>query len=235
MSKKQIEKFNPDVFSVMAEKLIRNRRGMMEYISIKRNNSVSKIYDFNTVYEIPRNIITPESVDIIVTSPPYGDSRTTVAYGQFSRLANQWLGFEKFNEVDKRSMGGIRKKEFRYFDFETLDMILEQIAQKDNKRVYDVISFYIDYEKSISNISKIVKNEGVVAYVVGNRRVKGIEIPNDEITREFFERNGFKHIKTIIREIPNKRMPKRNSPTNIQGLTETTMNYEYIVILQKEK
>jgi len=235
MSKKQIEKFNPDVFSVMAEKLIRNRRGMMEYISIKRNNSVSKIYDFNTVYEIPRNIITPESVDIIVTSPPYGDSRTTVAYGQFSRLANQWLGFEKFNEVDKRSMGGIRKKEFRYFDFEPLDMILEQIAQKDNKRVYDVISFYIDYEKSISNISKIVKNEGVVAYVVGNRRVKGIEIPNDEITREFFERNGFKHIKTIIREIPNKRMPKRNSPTNIQGLTETTMNYEYIVILQKEK
>ena len=235
MSKKQIEKFNPDVFSVMAEKLIRNRRGMMEYISIKRNNSVSKIYDFNTVYEIPRNIITPESVDIVVTSPPYGDSRTTVAYGQFSRLANQWLGFEKFNEVDKRSMGGIRKKEFRYFDFEPLDMILEQIAQKDNKRVYDVISFYIDYEKSISNISKIVKNEGVVAYVVGNRRVKGIEIPNDEITREFFERNGFKHIKTIIREIPNKRMPKRNSPTNIQGLTETTMNYEYIVILQKEK
>lgn len=235
MSKKQIEKFNPDVFSVMAEKLIRNRRGMMEYISIKRNNSVSKIYDFNTVYGIPRNIITPESVDIIVTSPPYGDSRTTVAYGQFSRLANQWLGFEKFNEVDKRSMGGIRKKEFRYFDFEPLDMILEQIAQKDNKRVYDVISFYIDYEKSISNISKIVKNEGVVAYVVGNRRVKGIEIPNDEITREFFERNGFKHIKTIIREIPNKRMPKRNSPTNIQGLTETTMNYEYIVILQKEK
>ena len=235
MSKKQIEKFNPDVFSVMAEKLIRNRRGMMEYISIKRNNSVSKIYDFNTVYGIPRNIIPPESVDIIVTSPPYGDSRTTVAYGQFSRLANQWLGFEKFNEVDKRSMGGIRKKEFRYFDFEPLDVILERIAQKDNKRVYDVISFYIDYEKSISNISKIVKNEGVVAYVVGNRRVKGIEIPNDEITREFFERNGFKHIKTIIREIPNKRMPKRNSPTNIQGLTETTMNYEYIVILQKEK
>ncbi|MCD6221535.1 DNA methyltransferase [bacterium] len=235
MSKKQIEKFNPDVFSVMAEKLIRNRRGMMEYISIKRNNSVSKIYDFNTVYEIPRNIITPESVDIIVTSPPYGDSRTTVAYGQFSRLANQWLGFEKFNEVDKRSMGGIRKKEFRYFDFEPLDMILEQIAQKDNKRVYDVISFYIDYEKSISNISKIVKNEGVVAYVVGNRRVKGIEIPNDEITREFFERNGFKHIKTIIREIPNKKMPRKNSPSNVTGVTDITMNHEYIVILQKEK
>ena len=29
------------------------------------------------------------SVDLLVTSPPYGDSKTTVAYGQFSRL-NVW-------------------------------------------------------------------------------------------------------------------------------------------------
>mgnify|MGYP000318302539 FL=1 len=86
---------------------------MAEYISIKRNNAISKIYDFNTVYKIPEDILPPESVDIVVTSPPYGDSRTTVAYGQFSRLANQWLGFEELNEVDKRSMGGTRKKEFR--------------------------------------------------------------------------------------------------------------------------
>ena len=170
-----------------------------------------------------------------MTSPPYGDSRTTVAYGQFSRLSNQWLGFEKNNEVDKRSMGGIRKKEFKNFDFEPLDNVLSQIAKIDIKRVYDVISFYIDYEKSISNISKIVKVGGIVAYVVGNRRVKGIEIPNDEITREFFERNGFKHIKTIIREIPNKKMPRKNSPSNVTGVTDTTMNHEYIVILQKEK
>jgi len=67
---------------------------------------------------------------------------------------------------------------------------------------------------------------------VGNRRVKGFEIPNDEITREFFERNGFIHLRTIIREIPNKRMPRRNSPTNVAGKTDLTMLYEYIVILK---
>ena len=114
-----------------------------------------------------------------------------------------------------------------------LDKVLLQIAEIDPDRVCDVISFYADYKKSITNVSKVVKAGGIVAYVVGNRRVKGVEIPNDEITREFFERNGFSHIKTIIRAIPNKRMPKRNSPTNITGLTDTTMNYEYIVILQK--
>lgn len=235
MKHNKIQEFNPDVLSVMVQKLVRNRNGMKEYIALKRNNSKALIYDFNTVYRIPESIIQLGSVDIVITSPPYGDSRTTVAYGQFSRLANQWLGFEEMNEVDTRSMGGGRFKEFKKFGFEMLDCALKEIAKKDNKRGYDVISFYVDYEKSINNISKVIKNGGIVAYVVGNRKVKGIQIPNDEITQEFFERNGFGHIKTIIREIPNKRMPKRNSPTNIVGLTDTTMNYEYIVVMKKDE
>jgi len=121
------------------------------------------------------------------------------------------------------------------FDFQPLDQVIEKIARLDKKRVYDVVSFYADYEKSINNVSKVVKKGGIVAYVVGNRRVKGLEIPTDEITKEFFERNGFKHIETIMRAIPSKRMPKRNSPSNVTGVTDTTMNYEYIVVLKKEK
>ena len=233
MTEKQIERFNPDVIGTMVEKLTRNRNGMKEYLALKNNDSFSKIYDFNTVYGIPEDIISTESVDIVVTSPPYGDSRTTVAYGQFSRLANQWLGFEKANDVDKRSMGGQRMKEWIDFGFEPLDRTLLKIKEKDEKRVYDVISFYSDYERSITNISTVVKKGGIVAYVVGNRRVKGIEIPNDEITAFFFEKNGFEHEKTIIRAIPSKKMPKKNSPSNVAGMTDSTMNYEYIVILKK--
>ncbi|MCS7073857.1 MAG: DNA methyltransferase, partial [Bacteroidia bacterium] len=45
---------------------------------------------------------------------------------------------------------------------------------------------------------------------------------------------GFTHIETIIRNIPNKRMPNKNSPTNITGKKDETMNNEYIVIMRKE-
>ena len=233
MSQKQIMNFNPDVLSIMLEKLVRNRNGMAEYISLKNNKSFSRVYDFNTVYGIPKDILPPESVDIVLTSPPYGDSRTTVAYGQFSRLSNQWLGLEEYNQVDKRSMGGIRKKMIKKFNFEPLDKAIEEILESDKNRAFDVISFYLDYENSIANISQVVKKGGIVAYVVGNRRVKGVEIPNDEVTMGFFERHRFTHVETIVRAIPTKRMPKRNSPTNIPGVTDVTMNYEYIVILQK--
>jgi len=234
MPKNKIDKFNPDVLSIMLKKLYRNRDGMVEYISIKKNNSKSMIFDFNTVEGIPENILSKNSVDIVMTSPPYGDSKTTVAYGQFSRLANQWLGIKDANKIDRISMGGTRGKEFLSFDFSLLDNTIQEISKMDNKRAYDVIAFYSDYKKSIENISRLVKKEGIVVYVVGNRKVKGVEIPNDEITKKFFERNGFKHIETIIREIPTKKMPRRNSPTNITGKKDTTMNYEYIVVLKKE-
>ncbi len=111
--------------------------------------------------------------------------------------------------------------------------MIQQIKKKNIDRAYDVMSFYLDYEKSIKNISRLVKSGGIVCYVVGNRTVQGIQIPNDEITRLIFESLNFHHIETIIHSIPNKRMPLKNSPSNMPGNTSTTMKNEYILILQK--
>ena len=66
-----------------------------------------------------------------------------------------------------------------------------------------------------------------------NRTVKGVQIPLDYFTAEMFEKNGFTHIDTIVREIPNKRMPSKTSPTNVAGKKVSTMCNEYIVILEK--
>ncbi len=68
----------------------------------------------------------------------------------------------------------------------------------------------------------------------GTIEVKGITLPTDEITKDFFEAQGFSHVEIIIRNIPNKRMPSKNSPTNVTGKTDETMNNEFIVIMQKQ-
>ncbi|MBA4349057.1 MAG: modification methylase, partial [Thermodesulfovibrio sp.] len=57
----------------------------------------------------------------------------------------------------------------------------------------------------------------------------------DEIVANFGEHVGFRHIETIIRKIPNKRMPSKNSPTNKAGVLGSTMTEEYIVIMEKIK
>ena len=173
-------------------------------------------------------------VDLVVTSPPYGDSRTTVAYGQFSRWANEWFRFENAKIIDRILMGGTKLSHFT-FKTESISKELELIKEKDEKRHKEVLYFLDDYYNSICNVSKLVRVGGRICYVVGNRNVKGVQIPLDYFTIETFEKNGFKHIDTLVRNIPNKRMPSKTSPSNKKGAKVSTMIHEYIIIMEKFK
>ena len=234
ISKNQREFFNPDTFKIMLSKLLRNKIGLLNYMKKKKNNAFAKIYDFNTVKSIPKNIIPDKSIDIVITSPPYGDSKTTVAYGQYSRLSSQWIGIQGASSIDKNLMGGIKHNANIICESKNLESTLKKIKQKDEKRALEIQSFFIDYKNSIDRISKTLKKKGIVCYVVGNRTVKDVNIPTDLITKDFFKENGFKHLQTIIRNIPNKRMPSQNSPSNISGQKSTTMKNEFIVICEKK-
>ena len=231
MSEKQIAKFDPDVFGTFNKKVQRNLKGLESFNSICTKD-LATVCDFNTSNEIPQNILPLNSVDMVVTSPPYGDSHTTVAYGQFSRWANEWFNFENAKSLDRILMGGVISKTPK-FETNSIRTELEEIKRLDEKRYYEVISFLNDYWESIRNVATVVRKGGRVCYVVGNRRVKSTQINLDYFTAEMFEKCGFKHEITIIREIPNKRMPSKNSPTNKSGETVDTMTNEYIVILTK--
>ena len=231
MPAKQRENFKPNVFGLMSSKLARNRSGLKSYLDkVKDTNAQATIYDFSSSDTIKK--IAQESIDIIVTSPPYGDSKTTVAYGQFSRLANQWLGVTNANQIDNQLMGG-KTAAINKTNIDIIDEAIETIAGTDERRAKEVYSFYADYGKSIANVAPLVKSGGHACYVIGNRRVKGIVLPTDEITKSLFSKHGFRYIDTFIRKIPNKRMPSKNSPTNIVGEKAATINNEYILVMQK--
>ncbi len=231
MTKYSLEKFKPDVFALFEKKVLRNLAGLKEYNSVC-NNENSFVYNFNTSIHIPNSILQKDSVDIVITSPPYGDSKTTVAYGQFSRWANEWFNFPNAKKIDNMLMGG-NKSTIELFKTDTIRDELTIIKKEDKKRYYEVISFLNDYYMSLQNISPLVRKGGVVCYVVGNRRVKNVQIDLDYFTAETFEKCGFKHLITLVREIPNKRMPSKTSPSNIKGDNITTINREYIVIMRK--
>ena len=111
---------------------------------------------------------------------------------------------------------------------------LEQIKEVDRRRYVEVMTFLDDYHRSIAHVSSVVRSGGRVCYVVGNRTVKGIQIPLDHFTAEMFEQNGFRHEHTYVRSITGKRMPSVTSPSNKKGANMNTMHSEYIVILKKE-
>ena len=102
----KIENHNPDVFGIFRKKLNRNRQGLAVYLE-KRKDVETSICAANTVageLPMPRPL---GGYNLVLTSPPYGDSQTTVAYGQFSRLSAEWIGLPNARQVDKLAMGGV--------------------------------------------------------------------------------------------------------------------------------
>ena len=233
MSEKSLQKFNPNVFDLFEYKVQRNLSGLRQFNAEAPKQAQSQICDFNSTIGIPEQVLPKESVDMVVTSPPYGDSHTTVAYGQFSRWANEWFCYKEAARLDSLLMGGKKTRE-ELFTTTTIRKELDEIKSLDEQRYWEVVSFLNDYTSSIQNVANVVRRGGVVCYVVGDRRVKGIQIPLDLFTAETFTHLGFKHRITLVREIPNKRMPAKTSPTNVAGQKVATMSHEFLVILDKQ-
>src|SRR3989344_1236566 len=235
MDKNMMEKHNPNTFEEFKSKASKSIIGMDEYFKVHNPKCQVNILaeDSRKLTSIPAN-----SVDLIITSPPYGDSRTPVAYGQFSRLGLQWLDYGKDEvlNIDKVSLGGMPTKDLHNgLGSPTLKKTLNEISKIDPRRAKDVLSFYVDFDKCVQELHRVTKKGAFMCFVVGNRTVKGVQIPTDEIILELFQaKNHYKHHNTFIRNIPHKRMPKLISPSNISGNHAVTMNEEWIVILEKQ-
>ena len=231
MSESNLKKHNPYVLAEFEKIALRNINGMKQYLKARQKiKTIPKHY--SSMNELP---IKMGSIDLIVTSPPYGDSKTTVAYGQFSRLALQWLDYEDVADLDNKLLGGKATKDLEVkINSSTLKEIIRKVGEKDPKRAREVLSFYEDFDKCVIQLDNVMSKNGYICFVVGNRTVKGINIPTDKIMSEMFKARGnYIDIATHERAIPNKRMPKLNSPSNKVGEKVTTMCNEFIFVLQK--
>ena len=199
--------------------------------------------------------IKKDSVDLILTSPPYGDSQTTVAYGQFSRLSSQFLGLgldglENIGSLDSELLGGKKLKKELYENLCSRSLTLKNVAdhftlkindketnQTDKKkleqRLNDIMSFYYDLDRSLKNGCEYLKTNKHFILVTGSRIVKMIKLHTDLIISELGELYNLKLSAIFYRSIESKRMPAKVSATNVVGEHAPTMTKESIIVLKK--
>lgn len=228
----RLHQHNPDVDAVFLEKIENNLQGLIQFLEEADPNTAVQVFQHDTRTTLP---IEDKAVDVIVTSPPYGDSQTTVAYGQFSRLALQWLGFsdEEVKSIDRSALGGRFGGAPEGCYSATLNRTVETIGERDVRRARQVQQFYSDFALCLRETTRVAKTGAFGCFVVGNRTVKGVRIPTDQILVELAEHFGWRLHALFHRRIPNKRMPLKNSPTNQPGVVSDTMTEEHIVILKK--
>jgi len=230
----KLENYHPAPLRLFMEKVGMSIERMGHFYRACPTDTWSRVIQADSTK--PVEAIEPGSVDIIVSSPPYGDSRTTVAYGQFSRLSSQWLGLmpEKTPDLDSEMLGGrIHTRNDIELASPSLDKIIDYISEKDIVRAKQVRSFYLDLCQGLKNMADYLKAGGHACIVIGNRRVKGMQLPTDVIICELAQAFALVPQQIIVRNIPSKTMPLKNSPTNVRGVLEETMHKEYIIILKK--
>ena len=234
MTEKSILSKYFDVFKEFLRVLDKNIEKEKDYLECFSSDSKSKI-EYHVEDCRVLSGVEDNSVDLVITSPPYGDSHTTVAYGQFSRLSNDLLGISDITNIDSILLGGkkIKNRSIDELESKTLCHIYNQIAAVDEKRAKEVLDFYYDLDDSIKAITSKTKVEGYQFWVVGNRTVKKIQIPTDVIIEELGAKYGLVPLTRFYRIISNKVMPSLNSPTNISGETISTMCDETILALKK--
>jgi site-specific DNA-methyltransferase (cytosine-N4-specific) len=180
--------------------------------------------------------VADDSADIVITSPPYGDHRTTVAYGQFSQdsaiVAGQY-GYDEMKDVDKTGLGGSYSLEpldelERWSD--ALAATLDTLREQDG-RAADALDFFTDYYAVIEQVARVLKPGQPVVWVVANRTMSRVNIPTHLITKELCEHLGFEHQQMLAREIPTKTLPLENAPENASGVTGDLMAEESIVMM----
>ena len=246
-------KFEPDTFKKFAEICKKNIQNMNDFNkeSKKQNCKAFPIFgDSRDIAKqfskIPNDVLDDGKAHLVVTSPPYGDHGTTVAYGQFSKHPGLWLDLKEKEEllsVDKNGLGGRKIKDSSELESPTLDKLLKKIKKKDaeavkktnlSDRAGDVYAFFYDLDSCLEQLSLNLKQgNSNLCFVVANRMVRREKVELDEILIEMAKKWDMKQDGDIIyRTIANKATATKNAPENISNKKGDTMNQESIVLLK---
>jgi len=188
---------NDAFYKVVLERV---RENLKEYLNIKLGDAREQL--------LPDN-----DVDLIVSSSPYV---TSYEYADLHQLSTIWLDLvEDLGEYRKRFIGtshkGYDNKKVR--SKLALD-IVNKMFEVNEKMAKEIEAFFIDMEEVFDESFRILKCGGRCCYVIGNTRLKGVDILNAEAFAESLQYSGFKLDRIIKREIPSRILPpKRDEKT----------------------
>ena len=171
-----------------------------------------------------------ESVDGIVTSPPYLNA---IDYLRGHRLALIWLGYRvsEIREIRAESIGAERvedgeiPRELRRF------ITVGQDARIERRHLGWIRRYLVDMGSVLAEMRRVLKARGSAVLVVGNSVLRGAQVDNAGIVEALAEGKGFRCVGRDVREIPAHRryLPP---PTEGEGSLDSRMKREVVLYFE---
>jgi hypothetical protein len=177
--------------------------------------------------------LSSESIDLVVTSPPYLNA---IDYIRCSKFSLVWMGerIADLRQVRAESVGAEAAKETD-LDNSTLSSVVDALRLKPklspkNERI--LIRYIVDMRDSIKEVARVLEEGGKAVYVVGENTVRGTYIRNSTIMSKLAEAVGLTQIERRTRALPANRRYMPPPSTNI-GAMDARMRREVVLTFTK--
>jgi len=174
------------------------------------------------------------TVDLVITSSPYV---TSYEYADLHQLSTLWLDFADDLAEYRKGFIGTSSKIYASNGFlgDIANYVVDEMSDKHQKTAKEIEAYFIDMVKVFTESYRILKSGGRCCYVIGNTKIKSVNILNAEVFTESLAHVGFLIERIIVRQIPLKILPqKRDEKTGrfakSQAADTEAYPYEYIII-----
>ena len=217
---KKIPKPAIDEFKRIAPKYIDAIRSSSEQIC----PGITWVGDNATSFSFSPNI------DIAITSPPYINA---MDYTRCIKLESAWVGTgddEKIKSIKSAQLGEATRRHRELIDSKSFELAEENfhaLAQLDRIRFDTLLAYFDDMQKNLECTYRALKPGGAYYIIIGNSRVRGIEIRTHELLAKLAEHVGFTWSGYF-------RYPIKDHRTSIpRGAQGGKIETEHVIKLQK--
>jgi SAM-dependent methyltransferase len=214
-----------DKFIASVEKVL---QGVLDEKTPKRGPAPSL-----TIGDARRLPLKNESIDLVITSPPYLNA---IDYIRCSKFSLVWMGYsiEELRKLRSGSVGTEVGANAPVDDHEIEEIITAlRVRTTLNPKNRGILGQYIhDMRGSIRETSRVLRTGGTVVYVVGENTVRDTYIRTAVIVRHLAQNAGLMYVGRRTRALPANRryLPP---PSLKNGAMDTRMRQEVILTFSK--
>lgn len=207
-----------------------NIKGILQH----SQNGIRSCVTFANAQHIP---LEEESVDLIVTSPPYASN--AIDYMRAHKFSLVWFGYniDDLSQLRNEYIGGESTTNIQFNNLPLYTKsVIDMISNIDVKKGKVLHRYYSEMERTLSEMYRVLKYGKSAIVVVGSSMMRGIDTETQTCLADIGKAIGFEVPKIGVRIIDrDRRMLPIGTTINRQSLIQQRMNEEYVIGFYKPK
>lgn len=211
-----------------AKRLERNLAGVQAFDSV----GPQPIIAAGNAQALP---LASNSVDLIVTSPPYASN--AIDYMRAHKFSLVWMGYPIacLGQKRKRYIGGEALTEMEFEELPDMAAaVVEEITRLDRKKGRVLHRYYSEMTRALREMYRVLRPGKAALVVVGSSVLRGRDTRTEMCLAEIGKAIGFRVPRIGVRELDrNRRMMPAGAEVDLASQIQQRMHQEFVIGLQK--